>query len=250
MERMNIEDLMLAFKMASSLEDLRSAIDSFESRVQPGTERLWLCYVQMFYSSLEKPLMYLQNRFPEDWKVTYETKRYHLVDPSWNHCRHSTVPFFWSDLDNLTPDQQLMVDDARKHGLCSGVLIPFHGRAGYSLFWIMSSNDISISRDNLENAKRFAYEILPYMYEAVCRVVFGNKSILSKREKEVLYWIAEGLTTDQVSDKLFISSVTVEHHVKNACAKLDAKNRTQCVRIALNLGLIIPGETGFNYSIR
>lgn len=247
---MSFKSLIATFKNIDNLNELRSALDTLNQQMETSTDKLLSCYVQIFYSSLEKPLLYLHNRFPNEWQKTYESKEYHLVDPSWYHCKHSTVPFFWSDLQDLTHEQRTMVDDARAHGLRSGVLIPFHGRSGYSLFWIMSPKEESESIDALESAKRMVYELLPFIYESVKTVVFGQESILTKREKEVLYWIAEGLNTDEVSKKLFISPVTVEKHVANACGKLEARNRTQCVRIAMNLGLLVPGETSFDYSIR
>ena len=78
----------------------------------------------------------------------------------------------------------------------------------------------------------------------------GSKSFLSKREIEVLYWVDEGLKTEDVSQKLCISAATVEKHIANSCKKLYANNRTQCVRMATTLGLIIPGETCFDFSVR
>jgi len=244
---MNTEKIISTFKNVNNLHELRLGLDLFNKSLLEGQGKLWTCYTQIFNSSLEKPLIYLHNRFPLEWQIRYDEKNYHLIDPSWGHCKHSTIPFFWSDIKNLTQEQKAMVDDAFTHGFRSGVLIPFHGRTGYSLLWIMSPKNENESRHCLELIKRRSYEILPFIYEAVTQTVFGNKPILTKRETEVLYWIAEGLRTDETGEKLKISPATVEKHVSNACTKLEAKNRTQCVRIALNLGVIIPGETSFNY---
>lgn len=247
---MLLDGLKKEFLSATELPELRKTMDSFCKQLQSGDSKLWVCFVQMFSSSLERPLMYLHNRFPLKWQENYDNKKYHLVDPSWNHAKYSTVPFFWSDLDRLNPDQNAMVEDAKRHGLRSGVLIPFHGRSGYSLLWVMSSNEEAQCREELEYAKAKAYDILPFIYEAVNKVVFGDKPILTKREIDVIYWVAEGLSTEEVAKRIYISPVTVEKHVANACKKLEAKNRTQCVRMAINLGLLIPRETSFNYSIR
>ena len=64
-----------------------------------------------------------------------------------------------------------------------------------------------------------------------------KKIILSKREQEVVRLIARGHTTQEVSDKLFISYYTVETHRKNILAKLQLRNSTQLVRYALDNGL-------------
>jgi DNA-binding NarL/FixJ family response regulator len=61
---------------------------------------------------------------------------------------------------------------------------------------------------------------------------------LTKREKEVLAAVAEGLTNTQIAEKLFISVDTVESHRKNLHAKLNVKNTAMLVRFALENNLL------------
>lgn len=61
---------------------------------------------------------------------------------------------------------------------------------------------------------------------------------LTKREKEVLAHIAEGLTTAEIAGKLFISIDTVESHRKNLHAKLNVKNTAMLVRFAVENNLL------------
>lgn len=56
--------------------------------------------------------------------------------------------------------------------------------------------------------------------------------VLTRREKEVLGLIAEGLTNNEIAEKLFISTTTVDSHRKNLLLKLNAKNTASLVRIA------------------
>ena len=62
--------------------------------------------------------------------------------------------------------------------------------------------------------------------------------VITRREKEVLDLIAQGLTNQEIAEKLFISSATVDTHRKNLLAKLDAKNTASLVRIAMENRLI------------
>jgi DNA-binding NarL/FixJ family response regulator len=62
--------------------------------------------------------------------------------------------------------------------------------------------------------------------------------VLTRREKEVLEHIAEGLTTNEIAQKLFISYATVDTHRKNVLAKLEAKNTASLIRIAAQLKMI------------
>lgn len=61
---------------------------------------------------------------------------------------------------------------------------------------------------------------------------------LTKREKEILGHIVEGLTNPQIAEKLFISIDTVDSHRKNLHFKLNVNNTAQLVRIAVENGLI------------
>ena len=61
---------------------------------------------------------------------------------------------------------------------------------------------------------------------------------LTKREKEILKLIAEGLSSQEIADKLFISLRTVETHRLNLNQKLDVKNTAGLVKEAMKRGLI------------
>ncbi len=61
---------------------------------------------------------------------------------------------------------------------------------------------------------------------------------LTEREKEVLYCVAEGLSTKQIAKKLFISPRTVEVHRSNIIKKLGAQNAAELVKLAIQYGLI------------
>lgn len=69
---------------------------------------------------------------------------------------------------------------------------------------------------------------------------------VSKREREILGLVSEGLTDKEIGSILFISYHTVISHKKRLIKKLDAKNAPSLVRKAFENGLI---ETKFyNYT--
>jgi len=61
---------------------------------------------------------------------------------------------------------------------------------------------------------------------------------LSEREIEVLQLIADGLTNQEVADRLYISLNTIKTHTRNIYEKLGVNNRTQAVNKARALRLI------------
>ena len=61
---------------------------------------------------------------------------------------------------------------------------------------------------------------------------------LTRREREVLRLLADGLANEEIGKRLFISAETVRTHVRKAMDKLDADTRTQAVARALRDRLI------------
>lgn len=81
-----------------------------------------------------------------------------------------------------------------------------------------------------------------YLSDEAASVLKKNDStgmpLITRREKEVLELIAEGLTNIEIAEKLFISSATVDTHRKNLLIKLQTKNTASLVKTAMQLHLI------------
>jgi DNA-binding NarL/FixJ family response regulator len=66
----------------------------------------------------------------------------------------------------------------------------------------------------------------------------SNPVVLTRREKEVLELIAEGLTNTEIAAKLFVGSTTVDTHRKNLLAKFEVKNTATLIRMAVQMHII------------
>ena len=79
-----------------------------------------------------------------------------------------------------------------------------------------------------------------YLQKVKTKSNSGSKkeSILSKREKEILTYIVNGLNSKDIADKLNLSVRTVEVHRFNMMKKLDVKNAVELVRVAMKSDLI------------
>ncbi len=70
--------------------------------------------------------------------------------------------------------------------------------------------------------------------------VIDNPDIsLTKREKEVLKMVNEGMMSKEISDKLFISIHTVNRHRQNILEKMHVDNLSEAISYAQKLGLLI-----------
>lgn len=66
----------------------------------------------------------------------------------------------------------------------------------------------------------------------------GDLVALTAREREVMAWVAEGHSNEEIAEKLFVSPLTVRTHVHRAMTKLGTRDRAQLVVIAYQSGLV------------
>jgi DNA-binding NarL/FixJ family response regulator len=66
--------------------------------------------------------------------------------------------------------------------------------------------------------------------------------VISKREGEIITFIAEGYTNTQIAEKLFLSAHTINTHRKNIMSKLGVKNTAGIVMYAVKSNLISPNK--------
>lgn len=65
-----------------------------------------------------------------------------------------------------------------------------------------------------------------------------EERVVTKREEEVLQLIADGCSTSEVADQMYISQKTVKNHLASIYQKLDARDRTQAVLQAVRMGIV------------
>ena len=63
-------------------------------------------------------------------------------------------------------------------------------------------------------------------------------SPITEREREILVWVRDGLSNQQISEKLGISALTVKNHVQKILRKLGAANRAQAVAKAMSMNAL------------
>jgi RNA polymerase sigma factor (sigma-70 family) len=82
-----------------------------------------------------------------------------------------------------------------------------------------------------------------YAQRAKDRVRDANMERLTDREREVVALVAEGLSNEEIAQRLFVSPATAKTHVSRAMVKLNARDRAQLVVLAYESGLVVPGWT-------
>jgi DNA-binding NarL/FixJ family response regulator len=117
----------------------------------------------------------------------------------------------------LTNHEQLSYVQGMKDAGAKGYLLKnaSHQAIEAALNAVSSGNQSWLGTDNVKDS--FANQ---------------DQMLLTRREIEVLKLIAEGLTNQEIADRLFVSASTIDSHRKNLISKLQVKNTAALVRKA------------------
>lgn len=114
------------------------------------------------------------------------------------------------------------------------------GAFAYILKTVDKDELINVIRKVAAGEKYFSVEITNQLINN-----FSGKSTstplsetLTKREKEILILIAEGLTDKEIAEKVFLSPLTIITHRKNILSKLGLRNKAELTRFAISHNLI------------
>ena len=113
-----------------------------------------------------------------------------------------------------------------------------HGAVGYLLKSSPADEIQTAIRKVAKGEKYYSKELEQELLDSILARAHAPLPTVTKREKEVLLLLAEGLNYREISDKLFISVNTVNSHRKNLISKFGVKNSTELVKEAMEQGVI------------
>lgn len=97
------------------------------------------------------------------------------------------------------------------------------------------------TRDELMEAITTVVHGKTYLSFEAGKTLLRSKNIpvvLTRREKEVLELIAEGLTNNEIASKLFVGTTTIDTHRRNLLTKFEVKNTATLIRMAVQMQII------------
>lgn len=109
--------------------------------------------------------------------------------------------------------------------------------------FLLKDSDISEVKEAILTVRRggsyFSQELLYHVIQKIKHREHESKSAnLSKREKEILIKICEGLSNQEIAETLFISKRTVDKHRANLLGKTNSKNTASLILFAIRNKLI------------
>ncbi|MDR2154563.1 MAG: autoinducer binding domain-containing protein [Burkholderiaceae bacterium] len=212
-------------------------------RIKIAATALQFDYVAYGFESpypFSRPKITLLNNYPRSWQENYKKEGYIRIDPTVTHGRRSRNPIIWSD--QLFINAQNFWENARDHGLnvswAQSILDNFGGKSMITL----SRSYKSLTTKELEGNElkmRWLAQVAHFALSKFFQIdLITKETPLSRREVEVLKWSADGKSAQDIADILNLSKNTVDFHIKNSLAKLQAPNKTAAVIRAALTGLL------------
>jgi LuxR family quorum sensing-dependent transcriptional regulator len=226
-----------AFDLMDQIEGM-TAPDAIQRALLTIIGQFGFTYLMMSRLPVEKTRLapnMLVRLWPEDFLARYDRKHYLRDDPMAAHCFTTLNPFLWSDVrfDAVAePRAAMVMNEAGEARLRQGFSLPVHDKHGFQACISMAGDRVDLparARRTLHLISLFAFGKIDQLGGA--RPV--DVAALSRREREVLTWIAAGYTRGGVADKLRIAATTVETHLARAREKLGTLNTVHTVVEAL-----------------
>ncbi|CAM1343165.1 response regulator [Tenacibaculum amylolyticum] len=140
---------------------------------------------------------------------------------------------------NKFPDIKILILSTHSH-LQLVVRLIKYGVSGYLLKNIVQEELFLALEEIYKGNTYFSKEIQEKKEDNDRKIRIHKNSIteLSRREKEILLLIVAENTTQEIADKIFISTNTVNTHRRNLLSKLNVKNTAGLVKYAYENGLV------------
>lgn len=110
------------------------------------------------------------------------------------------------------------------------------GASGYVTKTAASTELLNAIRTVMAGRRYVGAEVADALVDGV-QTGASNQAQLGRREREVLRLIAEGLRTQDIADRMFISAGTVEVHRRNIMRKLDLHTVAELTKYAIREGI-------------
>lgn len=192
----------------------------------------------------------LASRWPARWPEVYVEKRYITLDPTIRYIARASGGFRWRDAlrayknDPQSRRMEQMMRDAAAYGLKDGYVFPVYGRRGLLGNLTIGGKAIDLSPVEIalfdQVGKQLFFELDRFANNDEEDGDNSPPEIVkfTRREREVLQFLAEGNTSQEIGKILKLSSHTVDWYMNGIQEKLQARNRQHAVALAFRQGLV------------
>lgn len=188
---------------------------------------------------------------PQSYADSYLGDELYLHSPTYDWALHNIGAASWAEVGRMyadwarRPNVRRMMKLNQDHGMMGGYvisLVPTGGRGGAVMGLSPGEN---LPQDEADRRwAQYGEDIVLLTNLFQLRVASLPQPLQSRplttRQREVLEWMAQGKTTQDIADIIGLSAPTVEKHLKGARQALSVTNSVQAVQKATALNLLFP----------
>ncbi len=180
--------------------------------------------------------------FPEDWVEAYVSEKLYDIDPIPKRALNATMPFWWSEIrhqPDLGVDELTYLDRLAAADFGDGLAVPVfgpHGRNGYAGIGF-GKRGVALSLIDMATI-HWACQLGHQRYCDLLRSQAPNGISLSKRETEILEWVARGKSNSVIADITGLSTYTVDTYLRRIYGKMDVSDRVTAALRGMAIGLV------------
>lgn len=212
-----------------------------------GFDRTLYCLMTDFTSISLSAGHGILGSYPDDWMQYYREKDYEGFDPVRKTLMLTNEPFKWSDLNrfvDMGKRENILMNEASDALVKDGVGLGLHCPNGevIGMGFASSSGKVDLSQYSLSLLRFLAIEFHSKFVQLHAHQMRNETNPLTRRETEVLVWMARGKTAKEIAAILSINGSitlnTVKFHQKNIYGKLEVSNQTNAIMKAFFLGIL------------
>lgn len=220
-------------------------------------EELWDLHTRQMQSYGFDRLMYGYTRYrtsnslgdPQDWVLlSTQSAEYmrHFIDEGlyfhapmikWAVANNGACSWRWmmdmQRVENLTPSEQRVMDFNRQMDVTAGYTISFRSISERTKGAIALTAKAGLSQDQVEQTWAQHGDAIivmnNVMHLKLLTLPYSGERHLTKRQREVLQWVGDGKTTQDIAVLLELTPATVEKHLRLAREALDVETTAQAV---------------------
>ncbi|MGI9410600.1 MAG: helix-turn-helix transcriptional regulator [Hyphomicrobiaceae bacterium] len=240
--RRNIEDLLRLLEQISStneVEEARQRFDAFSTRLG-----FCSCACLNVPSQPQEPLTVVEvSRQDNAFWAEYREQRLYMFDPVLARAARSSMCLAWSEIEKTNhPDanEQRVFDCARQYGVTDGISVPIH-QTGNGFALVSLIGNPATMNQSVRLVIHLAVTAVYTQFSALFHAETIQDRALTRRQIEIVAWLAVGKSDWEISQILGVSPKTVNFHVENIKRKYGVATRIQAIVAAMRDGLLPQG---------
>ncbi|ESX78122.1 LuxR family transcriptional regulator [Mesorhizobium sp. LSHC414A00] len=183
----------------------------------------------------------LLETWPKECSLRYFSSGYLYHDPTIRLVCRDSPPFLWKEASELCATDGLagrVMMEAAEFRLRDGLTMALRTLEGKMVGFSIAGERLEVEPGHGQALQLIAAYALSHAIVLVDGERPRDHVHLSARQLDVLRWAAEGLTVDEIGERLTISSNTADSHLRAVRQRLGVTNTVHAVAEAFRLGLI------------